>query len=142
MNNSFEKAVLRHLVYQTPDDNDRYYATTLEMNLTVSAKDPRAAMAALDEQTHEYLTSAQENDAPDLLNQEVDKTLEQVWKRYLKKGIPDAVITTASTSKARVTENREEGDIRYRPITANVTYLPAYKWTPDQIKAYLSAALQ
>ncbi|MDE0243315.1 MAG: hypothetical protein OYG31_01205 [Candidatus Kaiserbacteria bacterium] len=84
--NSFERLVIRSLVYQILDDKEGlYYATALELNITVSAKDSRTAKATLDEQIGEYITATQDNDAPELLNQEVDKEMEQLWKNYLKK---------------------------------------------------------
>ena len=48
---------------------------------------------------------------------------------------------TASTEKQeRVTER--EDSVRYHLASADFTFLPAIKWTPSDIKAYMTAALQ
>ncbi len=77
--NTLDSGAVRCLVYQIPDDNDIYYATALEFNLTVSADSDDVALLELREQMKEYIVTAREKNAPQILNQEVDEGLERVW---------------------------------------------------------------
>ena len=83
MNNTLETGTVRCLVYQLPDDSSIYYATALEMNLTVSAENSDIALLELREQVKEYIATALEMKAPELLNQEIDGELEQVWTKTI-----------------------------------------------------------
>ena len=109
--NTLDKGVVRCLVYQLADDGeDVYYATALEFNLTVSAEDGDSAFSVLREQMEAYVETAQEKDAPELLNQEVDPNLERMWVEM-------------------VTNEQKEGDkvatSHCRPIHAAISSIPA-----------------
>lgn len=78
MKNSFLKGKFRILTYKEKD-TDVYYATALELNLTVSAEDESVALLDLFNQIHEYKESVISIGDKSLLNQEVDPELEKIW---------------------------------------------------------------
>ena len=77
--NTLHSGVLRCLVYQLSDDAKVYYATALELNLTVSAESDDLALLELREQIKAYIATAREENAPELLNQKADPDLEKAW---------------------------------------------------------------
>ena len=84
--NTLDEGMIRCLVYQMPNDNKKiYYATALELNLTVSASDTTIALLDLQEQIKEYIATAREQKASELLNQEVDADLERAWSALIQK---------------------------------------------------------
>ena len=109
--NTLHKGVVRCLVYQLTDDGeDVYYATALEFNLTVSAEDGDSAFSILREQMEVYVETAQEKDAPDLLNQEVDPNLKRMWVE---------MVTNEQKEEDKVTTSH------CRPTHAAISSIPA-----------------
>ena len=82
--NTLHSGVLRCLVYQLSDDAEVYYATALELNLTVSAESDDLALLELREQIKAYIATAREENAPELLNQKADANLEKAWVNMIR----------------------------------------------------------
>ena len=81
--NTLTHGSIRSLVYYSPEER-LWYGAVLECNLSVSSEKSRAdAMAILHEQTAEYIRTAWEIDAPEVLNQTVDEELETLWNHLI-----------------------------------------------------------
>lgn len=89
--NTVYSGIVRFLVYQISDDPGVYYATALECNLTVSADNDDEALLELREQLKEYIATARKENAPELLNQNVDEDLERAWLQMTRNEGQEAV---------------------------------------------------
>ena len=78
-NNTLDTGVIRCLIYYSPEEKI-YYGTALELNITVSYDNEEEAWLELKEEVQDYIKEARELNAPKLLNQEVDKELEDMWQ--------------------------------------------------------------
>ena len=78
MKNTLKEGTIRCLIYQMPEE-DIYYGVALELNLSTTSASKELVMLQLQEQVEEYIKTAQEENAPELLNQEVDAELEKMW---------------------------------------------------------------
>jgi hypothetical protein len=77
--NSFERGQVRILVYRDNADGV-WYGTALEFNLTVDGDDKNTVLLELDRAVREYVQSARELNAVELLNQEPDPELVALWE--------------------------------------------------------------
>ena len=78
-NNTLDTGVVRCLIYYSPEEKI-YYGTALELNITVSYDNEEEAWLELKEEVQDYIKEARELNAPKLLNQKVDKELEEMWQ--------------------------------------------------------------
>ena len=67
------------MVYQDKKDLT-WYATALEFNLTVDGVDSVEVFLELKEAIKNYIKTAKELKMQSVLNQEIDKELEAIWK--------------------------------------------------------------
>ena len=77
--NTLDAGVVRCLIYYSPEEKI-YYGTALELNITVSYDNEEEAWLELKEEVRDYIEEARKLNAPNLLNQEVDKELEDMWQ--------------------------------------------------------------
>lgn len=77
--NTFNHGQLKILVYKEKK-NEVWYATALELNLTVDSHDRFLAMIELQQAIADYVQSAQEIGDTSLLNQEPDPELLALWQ--------------------------------------------------------------
>ena len=77
--NTFERGQIRILIYRDKVDGI-WYGSALEFNLTIDGDDKTSVMLELDRAIKEYLQSAREIGAVELLNQEPDPELERLWQ--------------------------------------------------------------
>ncbi len=80
--NTFEKGQVRTLVYRDKVEGI-WYGTALEFNLTVDGDDKNTVMLELDRAIKDYVHSARDMGAVELLNQEADPELEQLWQGHI-----------------------------------------------------------
>ena len=86
--NNFEKGQVKLLVYR--DNNDGvWYASALEFNLTVDGDDKNTVLLELDRAVKEYIKSAKEIGAVELLNQEADPELLSLWQAHNENRMTD-----------------------------------------------------
>jgi len=76
--NTLEKGQVRVLIYR---DNAEgvWYGSALEFNLTIDGTDKDEVLFELNHAITEYVRSAQEIGAAELLNQDVDQELDALW---------------------------------------------------------------
>ena len=83
MKNTFEQGKIKVLVYKERE-NDIWYATALEFNLTIDGTDKSAVFVELDQSVRDYLVSAKDIGDVSLLNQEPDPELLSMWNANIK----------------------------------------------------------
>lgn len=87
MLNTFENGQLRVLVYKEKD-NDVWYATALELNLTVDSVDKASVTLELYQAIGDYIQSAKEVGDETLLNQVPDPEIVALWKQRISNEVP------------------------------------------------------
>ena len=80
--NTFEKGQVRTLIYRDKVAGV-WYGTALEFNLTIDGDDKNTVMLELDRAIKDYVRSVQDMGAVNLLNQETDSELEQLWQAHI-----------------------------------------------------------
>ncbi len=80
--NTFNQGQVRILIYRDKADGV-WYGTALEFNLTIDGDDKNTVILELDRAIKEYLQSAKELHAVELLNQEPDPELVQLWQAHI-----------------------------------------------------------
>lgn len=80
--NTFEKRQVRTLVYLDKAEGI-WYGTALEFNLTIDGDDKNTIMLELDRAIKDYVHSAHDMGVVELLNQEADPELEQLWQAHI-----------------------------------------------------------
>lgn len=78
MKNTFSQGSIRVLIYKEKDQ-DVWYATALEFNLTIDGNDKSTVFLEIQQAIHEYVASAKEIGDVALLNQEPDPELLALW---------------------------------------------------------------
>ena len=87
---------IRVLVYK---EGGVYYASALELNITSSGDDKFLALYNLDEAVRGYIEIIQkENLSENLLNQEVDPDLENLWNNFVQNKPVPSPYTIVSSS--------------------------------------------
>lgn len=81
--NTFEKGQVSILIYRDKIEGV-WYGSALEFNLTIDADDRNTALLELDRAVKEYLQSARELNAVELLNQEPDPELLALWEAKMQ----------------------------------------------------------
>ena len=81
--NTFERGQVRVLIYRDKTE-DVWYATALELNLTIDGEDRSEVQLELDRAIQEYVRSARELGSVDLLNQEPDPELVALWEAQIQ----------------------------------------------------------
>ncbi len=81
--NTFEKGQARVLLYRDNTDGV-WYATALEFNLTIDGDDKSVVLLELERAMREYVQSARELGAVQLLNQEPDPELVALWESFIE----------------------------------------------------------
>jgi hypothetical protein len=77
--NTLQRGSVRCIVFK---EDDTYYATALEFNITESGDTPREALLLLFEAVTGYVEAARKIKArPSILNQKPDSEYEEMWKR-------------------------------------------------------------
>lgn len=81
--NTFERGQVKILVYR---DNTEgvWYASALEFNLTIDGDDKNTVLLELDRAIKDYVTSAREIGDSNLLNQEPDPELLNLWEMRIQ----------------------------------------------------------
>jgi hypothetical protein len=81
--NTFGKGQIKVLIYR---DNAEgvWYGSALEFNLTVDGDDKNSVVLELDRAVKEYIKSASELNAVELLNQEPDPELIELWEARIQ----------------------------------------------------------
>lgn len=80
--NTFQQGRVRVLVYRDKAEGI-WYATALELNLTIDGEDRHVVQLELDRAIREYVQSARELDSEELLNQEPDPELVALWEAQI-----------------------------------------------------------
>ena len=80
--NTFDRGRVRILVYSDKVEGT-WYGSALEFNLTVDGDDKNTVPLELDRAMKDYLRSAHELTAVELLNQEPDPELLALWSAHL-----------------------------------------------------------
>jgi hypothetical protein len=78
MKNTFSQGSIRVLIYKEKDQ-DIWYASALEFNLTVDGNDKSMVFLEIQQAIHDYVASAKEIGDVSLLNQDPDPELLVLW---------------------------------------------------------------
>ncbi len=81
--NTFEQGQIKVLIYRDKIKSV-WYGSALEFNLTVDGEDKNSVVLELDRAVKEYVKSASELGAVDLLNQEPDPELVELWEAVIQ----------------------------------------------------------
>lgn len=81
--NTFNKGQVKILVYRDKVEGT-WYGSALELNLTVDGEDKNTVLLELDRAMKDYIQSASELAAIELLNQEPDPELVALWTAHFK----------------------------------------------------------
>lgn len=81
--NTFERGQVRVLLYRDEAEGV-WYGSALEFNLTIDGDDKNTVFLELDRAIKEYVRSAQEIGSVEILNQEPDPELEQLWEARIE----------------------------------------------------------
>lgn len=102
--NTFEKGQIKILVYR--DDAEAvWYATALELNLTIDGDDKNSVILELDRAITEYVDSARVIGSVSLLNQSPDPELLALWQAKISSVSEDADISSPYTIHLAATES-------------------------------------
>ncbi len=82
MKNTLKKGKFRILVYKDKKENI-FLATILEFNLTLSSDNKEVLLLEIQQAAKDYIESANELKAVDLLNQKVDDELDSIWRNMI-----------------------------------------------------------
>ncbi len=94
--NTKENGRIRVITYR---EDNLYYASALELNITSSGEDKYLAMYNLDEAIRGYIDFAKsENIDNEVLNQSIDADLENMWINFQNNSIVKSPIHVVSTS--------------------------------------------
>lgn len=80
--NTFNKGQVRVVVYKERD-NEVWYATALELNLTVDSDNKSSVVLELEQAVVDYIQSAQEIGDVTLLNQTPDPEILELWEKRM-----------------------------------------------------------
>jgi hypothetical protein len=81
--NTFKQGQIKVLIYRDKMDGV-WYGSALEFNLTVDGEDKNSVVLELDRAVKEYIKSASELGAVELLNQEPDAGLVDLWEARIQ----------------------------------------------------------
>lgn len=81
--NTFDSGQVKVLIYRDKVE-DIWYGTALEFNLTIDGDDKSTVLLELDRSIKEYVQSARELNAAELLNQEPDPELLTLWQTQIE----------------------------------------------------------
>jgi hypothetical protein len=80
--NTFDKGQVRTLVYRDKASGV-WYGTALEFNLTIDGEDKNIVVLELDRAIKDYVHSARQLGAIELLNQTTDPELDHLWQAHI-----------------------------------------------------------
>jgi hypothetical protein len=86
--NSFEQGQIKVLIYRDKTEGF-WYGSALEFNLTVDGDDKNSVVLELDRAVKEYLKSASDLGSIELLNQEPDPELLDLWEARIQNKAED-----------------------------------------------------
>lgn len=80
--NTFSQGQVRILIYRDKVEGV-WYGSALELNLTIDGDDKNTLVLELDRAIKDYVKAAQEIGAVEILNQEPDPQLVQLWNAHI-----------------------------------------------------------
>jgi hypothetical protein len=86
--NTFKEGQIKVLIYRDKAEGV-WYGSALEFNLTVDGDDKNSVVLELDRAVKEYIKSASELGAVELLNQEPDPELVDLWEARIQNKTDD-----------------------------------------------------
>ena len=101
--NTFEKGQIKILVYHDKTEGV-WYATALELNLTIDGDDKNSVILELDRAVIDYVNSAYELGTVSLLNQEPDSELLALWQAKISGEVGSHAVSSPYTIHLAATE--------------------------------------